>query len=59
MENDKWLTLDIVRENEQLKKDKENLTKVIKKLDEELNKKNFEIKLLKKIGESKWKRKLW
>ena len=32
MENDKWLTLDIVRENEQLKKDKENLTTVIKKI---------------------------
>ena len=44
--NEKWLTLDIVRENEQLKKDKENLIELVKKREEDLKKKDFEIKLL-------------
>lgn len=43
---EKWLTLDIVRENDQLKKDKENLIEIVKKLKEDIKKKDFEIKLL-------------
>ena len=47
MENDKWLKMDIVKENEQLKKDKENLTNIIKKQDEEDKKKYFKNELKK------------
>lgn len=46
---DKWLKIDIVNENEQLKKDNEEKANIIAKQKEEIKKKDFEINLLKKI----------